>query len=104
MCPLYLETPCFVEEPGLWLFPAPVLAECVQQRGAQRHIAIFTAFALTDVYDPTLAIDVLHPKPEQLAATHAGRVKRHEDGACLEIAGGVDERATSSGLNTCGTR
>jgi hypothetical protein len=47
--------------------------------------------AFANVDDHALAVDVLHAKPDQFAAPDASRVERHEDGARLEIAGGVDQ-------------
>ena len=38
-----------------------------------------------------LTVDVLDPQTDQFAPSHAGRIQGHEDGASLEIAGGVDQ-------------
>jgi len=37
------------------------------------------------------AIDVLDAQASQFTAPHAGRVQRHEDGACLQITGRLDQ-------------
>ena len=76
---------------GLRLLPAPVLAERLQQLGAQWQVAILATLAFTDVDDHPFAIDILHTKSDQFAATHAGRVERHQYGPRLEITGRVDE-------------
>ena len=46
------------EQPRLRLHPAPVLTECFKQFPAQWHIPVASAFAVTDVDDVALAVDV----------------------------------------------
>ena len=43
------------------------------------------------MHDHSLAIDVLHAQPDEFAAPNAGGVKQHENRACLEVAGGIDQ-------------
>ena len=79
------------KEPCFGLLPAPVLAECFQESGTERHITVFASFALVNVDDHALAVDVLDSQANQFAPSHAGRIQRHENGARLQIAGGVDQ-------------
>jgi hypothetical protein len=41
--------------------------------------------------DHALAIDVLDAQPHQFASSNARGIEQHEDGARLEIAGGVNQ-------------
>ena len=75
----------------LRLHPAPVLAQGLQQLRAQRHIAVLAAFALADVDEHAVAVDILDLQLAQLGSAHTGRVQRHQHGAMKQIAGRVDQ-------------
>jgi len=79
------------KKPGLWFLPPPVLAQCFQQLRAQRHVAVLAALALADVNDHALAVDILHAQPHQFASSNPSGIEQHEDGARLEIAGGINQ-------------
>src|SRR6516225_4623551 len=53
-----------------WFSPAPILAQGFQQFGTQGNIAVTGAFALADVQDHALTIDVTHLKQRRFGATY----------------------------------
>ena len=73
------------------LHGAIVGPELVEQFRAERHLAVFAAFALADADHHALLVDVLGPEVAQLGAAHAGGVERHQNGAVAQIGGGVDQ-------------
>src|SRR5690349_1348138 len=79
------------EQPCLRPFPAPVFTERFEESRTERYITVFASLALVNVDDPALAVDVLDPQANQFAPSHAGRIQGHENGACLQIAGGVNQ-------------
>src|SRR5438105_15731609 len=53
------------EEPGSWPVLLPVDAQFFEQPAGQRHQPIFGSFAVADVDDHALTIDVTHLKLDQ---------------------------------------
>src|SRR5215469_8456107 len=73
-------------------FPlAPVLTQGLQQRGTQGHLAVTGAFALANVQDHALAIDVTHFKQRGFGPANAGPVEHHEHGAMQGIGRRFDQ-------------
>ena len=79
------------EQIRLRLHPAPVLPQGFQKRFTQIDIAVAFSFALTDVDDHPLLIDIAHFQVAQLGFPHTGRVERHQNGTMHQVAGRVDE-------------
>ena len=90
------------EHIGNRFHPAPVLAQCVQQLGTERHVAVALAFALSNVDQHELLIDVGGFQLHQFAAAHAGGVQGRQDGAIQQVES--ISRVTSSRLSTVGRR
>jgi hypothetical protein len=42
-------------------------------------------------YDHALTVTIFDPQANRFGPSHTGRMQGHEDGACLQIAGGVDQ-------------
>src|SRR5262249_40526310 len=57
----------------------------------ERHVAVFTALALTDTDHHTLLVDVLGPEVTQLGAADPGRVEGHQNRLMPKVGGGFDE-------------
>jgi hypothetical protein len=60
----------------------------VWDRAAHHGLSLF---ALVNVDDHAFAVDILDPQANQFGASHTGRIEGHEDGARLQIAGGVNQ-------------
>jgi hypothetical protein len=63
----------------------------LEQRGAQRDVAILAALAVADVDHHAGAVDVLNLKVAEFRSAHTGGVEGHEDGPVAEVDGAVDE-------------
>ena len=48
------------KEPRFRLLPAPVLTQRFEEPGTERYVAVFSAFALVNMNDHALAVDVLN--------------------------------------------
>ena len=62
----------------------------LQQRRAQRKIAILAALALDHADDHPLAVDVAQLQMGHFRAAHAGAVENHQQGAAEQVPAGVD--------------
>ena len=85
------------------LAPAPVGPQCLEQRRAQRQIAVLAALAFDHVDDHALAVDVGELQPRNFAAAHAGAVENHQQGAPNRLVLASISRATSSLLRMLGS-
>lgn len=79
------------EKPGSGLLPSPVFAQCFEEPGTERHIAVLAAFAFMNMDDHALAVDVVDAQANQFAAPHPGRIQSHQDGARLQSACRIDQ-------------
>ncbi|MGC2109318.1 MAG: hypothetical protein WA655_07355 [Candidatus Korobacteraceae bacterium] len=66
---------------GCRFHPAPVLAQCLQQFGTERHVPVAFAFALVNVDLHEFLIEIGGFQLHQFGAADAGGVESHQDGA-----------------------
>src|SRR5687767_2987124 len=79
------------EQVDLRLSPFPVVAENLQQPWRQRHVAILSAFTLTDMDHHSLTVDVFNLQAGKLGSPHARGIQRREHHAMIGVAGRLDE-------------
>ena len=79
---------------GLRLHPAPVLAQGLQQLRAQRHVAVASAFAFTDVDHHALAVDVADLQRAQLGRRMPVEYSVISIARCIRLLAASISRAT----------
>src|SRR5262249_19038586 len=81
------------EEPDARFFPQalPVLAQFVEQLGAEHHVAIFASLAAAYVNHPALAVDVCDFQVRKFGTTQSGGIEHHQQGAMEGSARGIDQ-------------
>jgi hypothetical protein len=79
------------KEPRFRLLPAPVFAERFEEPGTERHITVLAAFALANMDDHAVTVDILDAQANQFAAPHPGGIQSHEHSACLQSARCLDQ-------------
>ena len=95
---------CTREQVGLRLHPAPVFPQRLQQFGAERHVAVATPFAGTNVHQLALAVDIADLQTAQFGATDPGRIERHQPRPVQQVARRIDEPAHFFLAETIGSR
>src|SRR5215471_11558953 len=71
--------------------PLPVLAQFVEQLGAEHHVAIFASLATPYVNHHALAVDVCNFQVRQFGTTYSGGIEHHQQGAMKGSARGIDQ-------------
>src|SRR5215470_5192394 len=71
--------------------PPPVFPEFLEQLGAQHHVAILASLPALDVNHHALAVDVANFQVRQFGTAHSGSVERHQQGAMVGSAGGINQ-------------
>jgi hypothetical protein len=73
-----------------FLQPLPVLAQFVEQLGAEHHVAILASLAASYVNHHALAVDVCKFQVRQFGTTQSGGVEHHQQGAVEGSTRGID--------------
>src|SRR5262252_2154617 len=71
--------------------PAPVLAQFLEQLGAEHDIPVFAAFSSLDVNHHALAVDIADLQARQLGTPQASSVEGHQQSAMERSARRIDE-------------
>ena len=79
------------EQPVLWAYPAPVLAQLLQQPGRERNVAVLAALPLIDAQTHPLRIDIPDLQAAELARPKPSGIGRDQQGPVLAV-GGDDEQ------------
>jgi hypothetical protein len=66
-------------------------AQFLEQDGAQHDVAVLLAFAVLNVHDHALAIDIADLQARELGAAHTGAVEGHQNSAIEGSRRGIDE-------------
>ena len=69
----------------------PVLAQGMEQPGAEHDVAVLASLAAPDTNDHPLAVDVADLQRRHLCAAAAGRVEGHQHGALKGRPGHIDQ-------------
>ncbi len=70
--------------------PAIMLSQFGEQMGAEHHVAVLAAFAVTNMEDHALGIDIGELQTCQFGSPHTGGIERHQNGAVKRIRCGLD--------------
>ena len=79
------------EEVDARLLPAPILAQRLQQCRAEWDVATAATLATFHADHHAPAVDVAHLQQRYFHPPHARAIKRHQQGALHEVAGGIDK-------------
>src|SRR5215467_6797596 len=81
------------KEPDARFFsqPLPVLAQFVEQLGAEHHVAILASLAAAYVNHHALAVDVCNFQVRKFSTTQSSGIEHHQQGAMEGSARGIDQ-------------
>src|SRR5271166_5381843 len=88
---------CMAESPReqplgrLALESSPILAQCIQQLGAEHDVTILASLAPLDVDDHPLAINIADLQARQFGTPHTGSIERHQYDPMKMSQGRVDQ-------------
>jgi len=71
-------------------FGAPILAQSIEQPGAEHDVAILASFSALDMDNHAPAVDVAELECRRLRPAGSGGVERHQHGALKGCSGGID--------------
>src|ERR1017187_2799714 len=89
ICPPVLH--CAWKQKGLWLHPAPILAQGLQQLRGQHDVTVSAALALADMNDHPFAVDVGDLQATQLGSSQPGCIQRHQHGAMHQVPSRINQ-------------
>ena len=79
------------EEPAFGTYPAPVLAQLLQEPGRERDVAVLVALALVDAQAHPLRVDIADAQAPELARPKPRGVGRHQQRPVLAVGGDAEQ-------------